>query len=578
MTLLRKHDEQVRITERYDVDAVIVGAGFSGMYMLHKLRALGLSTIVFERGGGVGGKWYWNRYPGARCDIESADYSYSFSDALQQEWRWSERYATQPEILRYVNHVADRFDLRRDIRFNTQVTHAGFDESAGAWDVLTDRGECVRARFFIVATGCLSVANLPDIRGCDAYNGDVYHTGDWPHQAVDFSGKRVAVIGTGSSAIQSIPLIAERADHVFVLQRTPNFSVPARNAPITDAQDDEIKKGYVKRRQTARYNSGGVNRIDATVGALDVSVDVREHEYERKWREGGLNFASTFADLRVDEVANETAADFIRRKIRETVRDAKTAETLIPTGYPFASKRPCVDTNYYETFNRDNVTLVDLRRTPISEITPRGVQTGDAHYDVDAIVFATGFDAMTGAIHAIDISGRGGKQLRDHWSAGPRTYLGLMSAGFPNLFIVASVGSPSVLSNMMTSIEQHVDWISACIARLHAEKIGTIEAAAAAEQAWVDHVNALAAATLFPRGTSWYMGANIPGKPRIFMPYAGGVGRYRKLCEKIERNGYPGFLLDRRDCDSINGVARSTAADVESIIDASAPFDTAVSE
>ncbi|MBN3785962.1 NAD(P)/FAD-dependent oxidoreductase [Burkholderia sp. Ac-20353] len=577
MTLLRRPEAQVHITERHDTDVVIVGAGFAGMYMLHKLRALGLATIVFERGDGVGGTWYWNRYPGARCDIESADYSYSFSDALQQEWRWSERYATQPEILRYVNHVADRFDLRRDIRFNTQVTCAKFDDSTSTWEVLTDRGECVRARFLILATGCLSVANLPDIPGRDAYQGDVYHTGDWPHDNVDFSGKRVAVIGTGSSAIQSIPLIAQQADRVFVLQRTPNFSVPARNAPLSDEQDRKIKQHYAKRRQVARYNSGGVNRFDPTVGALEVPADVREREYERKWREGGLNFASTFADLRVDAAANATAADFIRRKIRETVRDQKTAEMLTPNGYPFAAKRPCVDTNYYETFNRDNVTLVDLRHAPISGLTPRGVRTSTAHYDVDAIVFATGFDAMTGAIHAIDIRGRNGKQLREHWGAGPRTYLGLMSAGFPNLFIVASVGSPSVLSNMMTSIEQHVDWISACIERLHTERIGTIEAAPAAEQTWVDHVNVLSAATLFPLGTSWYMGANIPGKPRIFMPYAGGVGRYRELCERIEAQGYPGFLFDRRDRDSLNGAARSTAADVESIIDASAPFDMSAS-
>ncbi|TDF62623.1 NAD(P)/FAD-dependent oxidoreductase [Cupriavidus sp. L7L] len=568
MSLLRKREVLPAVSDRFEKDVVIVGAGFSGLYALHKLRGLGLDAIAFERGADVGGTWYWNRYPGARCDIESADYSFSFSDTLQQAWRWSERFATQPEILEYVNHVADRFDLRRDIQFDTQVVRASYDEAARRWQVLTDKGQLVSARYFIVATGCLSVGNVPDIKGRDTFAGPSYHTGDWPHEGVDFTGKRVAVIGTGSSAIQSIPMIAQQAERLYVFQRTPNFSLPARNQPITDGQDREIKAGYAQRRRTARYNSGGVNRIDPTVGALQVSPEEREAEYERKWQEGGLNFASTFMDLRVDAEANETAAEFVRRKIRGIVRDPGIAERLVPKGYPLAAKRPCVDTGYYETFNRDNVTLVDLQASPIVEIAHSGVVTSDSAYEVDAIVFATGFDAMTGAIHAIDIVGRGGLPLRRHWEAGPRTYLGLSSAGYPNLFLVATVGSPSVLSNMMTSIEQHVDWIGTCIETMRATGADTIEVMPSAEQAWVEHLNTLANATLFPRGTSWYMGANIPGKPRLFMPYAGGVGRYRQLCERIEARGYPGFRFGRPDEDyATDSPASSPAApfDIDSI-------------
>ncbi|WP_409185909.1 flavin-containing monooxygenase [Amycolatopsis sp. VS8301801F10] len=541
MSLLRPRASVPETTSTRELDALIVGAGFSGMYLLHRLRGLGLAARVYERGEDVGGTWYWNRYPGARCDIESVDYSYSFSPELEQEWEWSERYAAQPEILRYAGHVADRFDLRRDIQFGAQVLSAEFDEAAGRWHVRTDLGELIVARYVVLATGCLSAGNVPDLPGRDAFRGETYHTGDWPHDGVDFAGKRVGVLGTGSSAIQSIPLIAEQAAHTVVFQRTPNFSLPAHNRPLTPEFRAEVKRDYPRRREIARYNSGGVTRADPEIGALEVTDEERREIYERQWRAGGLNFASLFNDLRTDRAANETAAEFIRGKIREIVEDARTAELLSPKDYPFGAKRPCVDTGYYATFNREDVQLVDLRTEPIAEITPHGVRTAAAEYEVDCLVYATGFDAMTGAVNAIDIRGRGGESLREAWAAGPRTYLGVGCAGFPNLFLIATVGSPSVLSNMMTSIEQHVDWVADCIGRLRAEGFDTIEATEEAQNEWVAHVNELAAGTLFLDAASWYLGANIPGKPRVFMPYVGGVGVYRELCDRIAAEGYRGF-------------------------------------
>jgi cyclohexanone monooxygenase len=462
------------------VDVVIVGAGFAGMYMLHRLRGLGMSARVFEAGSGVGGTWYWNRYPGARCDVESMQYSYSFSPELQQEWQWSELFASQPEILRYANHVADRFDLRRDIQFNTRVTQAHFDRTAHRWEVRTDRGDVVSARHCVMATGCLSNARVPDFPGLDRFNGKTYHTGHWPHEGVDFTGKRVGVIGTGSSAIQAIPVIAQQAAHVTVFQRTPNFSIPSRNDLIFDAQ------------------------------------------------------------------ANDTAANFVRDKIRAMVRDPAIAELLAPKNHPIGTKRICVDTDYYTTYNRDNVTLVDARTTPVSELTEGGLRAGDTEYEFDAIVFATGFDAMTGALTSIDIAADG-MTLRQKWEGGPTTYLGLMTAGFPNLFMITGPGSPSVLSNMMVSIEQHVDWIADCVAYLRAHRLDCIEATQAAEDAWVAHGNEVAHTTLYPLANSWYMGVNIPGKPQVFMPYIGGVGTYRDTCDEIAAEGYRGFTLSARE-------------------------------
>ena len=526
-----------------ELDAVIVGAGFAGLYALHRLRGLGFSARVFEAGKGVGGTWYWNRYPGARCDVESMDYSYSFSDDLQQEWQWTERYASQPEILTYINHVADRFDLRRDIQLETRVTTAVFDETRSRWEVRTDRGDRVSARYCIMATGCLSDAQVPDFTGLETFAGRWYHTGKWPHEGVDFTGQRVGVIGTGSSAIQSIPIIARQAAHLFVFQRTPNFSVPARNVPMAPEYQARWKASYAEHRREARESRVGFVVERNETSALEVPDEVRRREYEQRWNRGGLGFNATFVDLLTSQEANDTAAEFFREKIRGLVRDPALAELLTPRDYPLGTKRLCVDTSYYETFNRDNVTLVDVRRAPIEVITPEGLRTRERAYALDSLVFATGFDAMTGALLNIDIRGRGGLRLKEKWAEGPRTYLGLSIAGFPNLFAITGPGSPSVLSNMIVSIEQHVDWIADCLAYLRARGLAAIEATREAEDAWVTHVNEVGHMTLYPRAASWYMGANVPGKPRIFMPYVGGVGTYRQKCDEVAAKGYEGFAL-----------------------------------
>ena len=546
MAARQEHHPEAGVGSIADVDAVVVGAGLAGLYMLHRLRALGLSARAYETGGDVGGTWYWNRYPGARCDIESVDYSYSFSDALQQEWHWTERYAAQPEILRYIAHVADRFDLRRDIRFATRVTAAIFDEATGRWAIATDRGDRVSARFCIMATGCLSAAQVPALPGLETFAGAWYHTGRWPHEGVDFAGHRVGVIGTGSSAIQAIPAIARQAARLHVFQRTPHFSVPARNAPLDPEYERAVKAEYDARRREARASRVGfvvppTEHMERS--ALDVSEEARQRAYAIRWRRGGLGFTGAFADVGIDQAANDTAAAFVRARIRETVHDPAVAELLLPQDYPIGTKRLCADIGYYETFNRDNVTLVDVRRSPIAAVTPTGLRTRDADYALDSIVFASGFDALTGALLGIDIRGRGGEPLRQTWADGPRTYLGLMVAGFPNLFAITGPGSPSVLSNMLTSIEQHVEWIADCLAYLRARGFGTIEATAAAQEDWVAHVDAVADTTLYPRANSWYMGANIPGKPRLFMPYIGGVGAYRLKCDEVAARGYAGFSL-----------------------------------
>jgi cyclohexanone monooxygenase len=529
-----------------DLDAVVVGAGFSGLYALHRLRGLGLSTRVYEAAAGVGGTWYWNRYPGARCDVESLCYSYSFSEELEQEWEWTERYPAQPEILRYLEHVADRFDLRRDIQLETRVVRAAYDEDADRWTIETGNGERVRAQYLVLATGCLSTPQLPSIPGLDSFAGDTYHTGRWPHEPVGFAGKRVAVIGTGSSAIQSIPVIAREAAHVYVFQRTPNYSVPAHNRPLDPREQREAKAHYRELRERMRDSFAGFPHERSERSALDDPADMREQVLEERWRDGGIPFLGSYMDIGVDERANELVAEFVRAKIRATVRDPELAELLCPKDYPIGTKRICVDTAYFETFNRDNVTLVDLRRTPIVEIAPSGVHTVGGEYDVDAIVFATGFDAMTGTLLGIDLRGRGGRTLGEAWAHGPTSYLGLQVAGFPNLFTITGPGSPSVLSNMVVSIEQHVDWIADCVAWMRERGFDVIEATPEAEVAWVAHVNEVAAATLFPRTSSWYTGANVPGKPRVFMPYVGGVDVYRQHCAGVAARDYEGFRLARR--------------------------------
>ncbi|MEJ8282010.1 flavin-containing monooxygenase [Pseudonocardia spirodelae] len=527
------------------VDAVIVGAGIAGLYQLHRLRGLGMSTRVFETGDDVGGTWYWNRYPGARCDVESMSYSYSFSPELEQEWEWTERYPAQPEILRYVSHVADRFDLRRDVTFRTRVVSAAFDEPAGRWRVVTDTGETVDARFLIMATGCLSRAKDIDIDGIATFGGTTLHTSRWPHDGVDLTGQRVAVIGTGSSAVQSIPIIAEQAAELTVFQRTPAYSLAARNRPLEPDEVADMKAGYRAWREAQRTSGFGVPVEPATQSALEVGAEERTARYEAGWRRGTLvSILGGYTDTLTDAAANETAAEFVRQKIRDRVDDPGTAELLCPRSYPFGTKRPCLDTGYYETFNLPHVSLVDLRRTPLVELTATGVRTSERTHDVDVVVFATGFDAMTGALEAVDIRGRDGVLLREKWAEGPRSYLGLAVAGFPNLFTVTGPSSPSVLSNMIVSIEQHVDWITDCLASLRDRGVGTIEASTAAEDEWVAHVAEVGGATLYPTADSWYMGSNVPGKPRVFMAYIGGVGAYRELCDAVAADGYRGFRLD----------------------------------
>ena len=525
-----------------DFDAVVVGAGFSGLYMLHRLREIGLRVRVFERGTGVGGTWYWNRYPGARCDGDSVEYSYQFSNELQDEWRWTERNASQPEILRYLEHVADRFDLRRDISFETTVTEARFDEAAGCWRIATDDGTQLSATYCVMATGCLSAVNRPAFEGLEHFEGAWYHTGDWPHEEVSFTGQHVGIIGTGSSAIQSIPLIAAEAQHLTVFQRQPNYTIPARNGPLDEAEYAAFRANYAEHRRRAKTTPTGSMWAVNPATAAEMNPEERRREMEARWQKGGLSYYGVFADLLVNAEANNIATEFIRSKIRAEVHDPELAELLSPHSY-MGCKRICLDTDYYATFNRPNVMLVDISDAPIEEITRTGLRTGGKEYALDTIVFAIGFDAMTGPLLRIDIRGRDGRTLRSKWADGPRTYLGLAIEGFPNMFTVTGPTSPSVLTSMVPTIEQHVEWIADCIANARACGRPRIEATREAEDCWMDHHEEVAAETLFPSCNSWYVGANVPGKPRRVTPYTGGMPTYMEKCEAVVANGYEGFAL-----------------------------------
>ena len=525
-----------------EVDAMVVGAGFAGLYLLHRLRGLGVRTVVVDAADDVGGTWYWNRYPGARCDVESMEYSFSFDEDLQQEWHWTERYAAQPEILAYAAHVADRFDLRRDIRFGTRVLAAAWDDSTGRWTVRTDAGD-YEAQFFVMATGTLSAVNTPDFPGLDSFAGETYHTGRWPQAGVDFTGKRVAVIGTGSSGIQAIPIIAEQAADLTVFQRTPTYSVPARNGPLDPEVEAAVKADYAELRAADRQTVGGFGSRFGwrEVAATSVSAEERNAEFERRWQEGGFSFLGAFNDTIIDPQANEYASEFVRGKIREIVDDPVTAELLCPA-QPIACKRLCLDTGYYATYNRPTVHLVDVSTDPIERITPAGPVVGGREYAVDAIVFATGFDAMTGSVLRVDITGRDGVTMQDAWAAGPVNYLGLAVPGFPNLFVITGPGSPSVLTNMIVSIEQHVEWISDLLVAMRDQGRRTVEATPAAADAWIEHVNLIASFTLYPSCNSWYLGANVPGKPRVFMPCP-GLPDYVARCDEVAALDYEGFAL-----------------------------------
>ncbi len=545
MTNTAKQRIESNAVQGHTFDALVIGAGFSGLYQLLCLRdRLGLSVKVLEAGSGVGGTWYWNRYPGARCDSESHSYGYTFSEEMMRDWEWSERYPGPPEILRYLNYVADRFDLKRDIQFDTRVISAHYDDAKNIWRVTTSAGEAFSAKFLIAAVGCLSTANVPNIAGLESFRGKWYHTGQWPHDGVDFAGKRVGQIGTGSTGIQSAPVIAETAAHLTVFQRTANYSVPARNTPLSPEFIHYVKENAAAIRAVTQATPNGHPFTISDRAALETSPEERQAIYEAAWEKGGLQFRATFRDLLAEKAANDTAAAFIQGKIREIVKDPMTAAKLADIDHPYAAKRPPIDTDYFETFNRDNVALVDIKADPIEAITPNGIRTGKAAYPLDIIVFATGFDAMTGAFLRMDIRGRDGVLLADAWAAGPRNYLGLQVAGFPNLFTVTGPGSPSVLCNMPVAIEQHVEWIADCIAHMREHGFSSIETTAAAMDSWVARVNAAAAATLLPQAKhSWYLGANVPGKPRVFMPYAGGMAHYRKICADVAARNYEGFVL-----------------------------------
>lgn len=532
------------------LDAVIVGAGLSGIYMLYRLVERGMTVKVLEAASSVGGTWHWNRYPGARCDIPSVDYSYSFSDQLQQEWTWSEHYASQGEILSYLDHVVDRFGLRPHIELETSVVALTYLEDANLWEVATADGERLRARYAIMATGCLSVPTVPEIPGRERYRGERLHTGRWPAGArgEDFAGQRVAVIGTGSSGVGLIPALAGTVDQLTVLQRTPNFVIPARNGPLDSETLREVKRTYAQRRREARRSKRGYPLPEETAefqsrSALEVSAAERDHAYEIAWRVGGPPFVSTFSDIMTDLEANETAASFVRRKIHETVQDPQVAELLTPTDHPIGTKRICVGEGYYETFNKENVQLVDARASPLEELTPTGIRTSTGHHEFDCIVFATGFDAMTGALTRIDIRGRDGRLLRDEWREGPQAHLGLCAAGFPNLLMITGPGSPSVLCQMVAAAEQHVERIAECIDHLEAHGLDWIEATEVAQRSWADYVDEVAEQTLYPRADSWYLGANVPGKPRRFMPFAGGLVTYDARFEEVVEEGYRGFVV-----------------------------------
>jgi cation diffusion facilitator CzcD-associated flavoprotein CzcO len=539
-----------RQSETGTFDAVVIGAGFAGLYMLHRLRGLGFKARVYEAGGGVGGTWYWNRYPGARCDVESLQYSFSFSDELDQEWNWSEKYSPQPEILAYANHVADRFDLRREIVFDTRVTAATFDEQKNDWRIETDRGDRVSAQFCIMAVGCLSAPNRPAFEGMSDFRGPIYHTGEWPHEGVDFTGLRVGVIGTGSSAIQSIPLIAKQASALTVFQRTATWSVPARNEKLTPEYLKQAKAEYPALRAKARARPTGFYFPFNAQPALADSAEDRERQYEKAWQAGGLPFLGSYGDLLFEKAANDTIAEFARRKIRSVVKDPATAELLCPE-IVFGCKRLCVDTDYFETFNLPHVKLVDVSKTPIERFTPDGLKIDGIAQPFDAIVCATGFAAMTGSFDKITITGRRGRTLAEKWQAGPRAYLGITSEGFPNLFMITGPGSPSVLASMIQAIEQHVDWLADCLGHMRDTGATTIEPNLADEDAWVAHVNDVSTVSLRSTCSSWYVGTNIPGRPRVFMPYIGGFPIYVQKCNAVMNSGFDGFVLEgSRGCNA----------------------------
>ncbi len=525
------------------IDVLVVGAGFAGLRALYTLRKQGLKCLVIEASDEVGGVWNYNRYPGARCDVESYDYSYGFSEELEQEWRWTERYAQQGEILDYIRYVADKFELRKDILFSTRLESATYNESAANWTVATSNGKTITARFVVMAVGQLSKPKKPEFPGEASFRGEVYHSALWPRHPVDFTGKRVGIIGTGSSGVQMTPVIAEQAAHLCVFQRTANYSIPACHAHISDEEDATIKAGYQARREQARNSPSGLGFMPNKKSLLEDPPEVREQVLEKAWNRLGFGFALAYHDILLNEEANDRVVEFVHRKIAEKVHDPAVRAKLTPRGFPFGTMRPSVDHQFYEAFNRDNVELVDIREHPIVEFTASGIRTEAGEYPLDMIIFATGFDVFTGSILAPTIVGRGGVTLKEKWGDGPANYLGLSTAGFPNLFIMVGPGSPSLLSNVLVSTEEHADFIRDLIADMNARDLNEVEARRDAEQEWVQHVNERSQETLYPKARSYYMGDEVPGKPRVFMPYSGGVRGYRRILHQVMANQWEGFNM-----------------------------------
>ena len=525
-----------------NIDVVVVGAGFSGLYLLHRLRSAGFSVVVYEKADQLGGTWHWNRYPGARCDIPSLQYSYQFDEDLQQEWNWTEKYSAQPEILEYLNHVADRYSLRRDIEFNTEVISATFNEGKSLWEIKTSRGD-VASKFCVMATGCLSAPNMPDFKGLNNYGGQLLHTGKWPQNPIDFFEESVAIIGTGSSSIQSIPVIAEQAKHLYVFQRTPNYSIPSNNGPMDPAEEAEVKSRYANFRKENWENGFGIAGMEIDSLAVEDDDKGRKEKFSHHWENEGLGFLGAYADLMLDKEANEMAASFVRNKVREIVKDPEIAELLSPQ-FTIGCKRLCVDSGYFETFNRDNVTLIDLNTNPIESITAKGLIAGKDEYSIDSLILATGFDAMTGALTRIDIRGRKGISLKEQWKNGAKSYLGLGISNFPNLFTVTGPGSPSVLSNMVPSLELHVEWISQCIEWMKDNNKSVIESTKTVEDEWMVLVNEVADLTVYKSCNSWYNGSNIDEKAKEFLPFIGVPPYTEKITEVAEQN-YQGFVFDK---------------------------------
>lgn len=529
-----------------EVDAIVIGAGFSGLRAIHSLRAMGMQVVALEAAAGLGGVWYFNRYPGARCDVESYDYSYRFSPELEQDWRWSERYATQPEILSYINHVADRFDLRRNVEFNTRMERAEYDEYSARWTVTSADGRSWRAAKFILAVGQLSTPKRTEYPGQSDFLGPIIYSAQWPSESVDFAGQRVAIIGTGSSGVQMTSIIAEQAQHLAVFQRTANFSIPAVNAPVTDEEDMQVKANYRERREQARNSPSGLGFVPNAERAIDASEEDRNKTFEAAWNRLGFGFALSYKDILLDERSNELASEFIRGKIADRVHDAVLRDKLTPRGFPFGTRRPSVDSGYFETFNRDNVSLIDLATTPIAGFTATGIRTTAEELEFDIVIYATGFDAFTGSLLAPRIVGRNGVTLAEKWASGPTTFLGIGVDGFPNMFIVVGPGSPSLLSNVLLSSEEQIDWLVGLFEHARDHGIDEIEATATAVRDWVEHVNERAKETLYLKTPSYYMGAEMPNKPQVFMPYSGGVRHYRRILEKTAARGYEGFDLRSR--------------------------------